>query len=812
MKKMRKNKPKIQSLFAPYKQELKNITYEEWEALSEPGNHAHTKKAKIDRFTPAPKSLLEQARAESNINTQLDFNTLPTPGYATGFTSGFATPGFQTSLGSMTPGNTSVYDMTKVGHARQTIMQAKLAAASDSVTGQSTVNKDGYLTDLDSLRKPTTAEVGDMNKARALLDSVCKSNPNQAAGWIARARLEETAGKLVAARKIIVQGYKNCPKSQDVWLEAARLHDLEESKNILSHATRQIPQSVPIWLAAANLENDVTRKKRVLKKALEINPNSPKLWRSMVELEDPAAACLMLSHAVECIPTSVEMWLALAKLETYENAKKVLNKARKTIPTEKSIWITAAELEEANGNVPAVGLIISKAVQSLAAHGVQIDRDQWIKEAEQCEKNNQLVTCETIIKETIGIDIDEEDKKSTWCTDAENALSRGSIHVGRAIYTHATDVYPSKKSLWLKMANLEKRYGDPNSLEGVLSRAVRYCRQSDVLWLMYAKHKWVQSDVDGARRILNEAFSSLPGNEQIWLAAVKLEKENGEFELARGVLERARANAGTERVWMKSALLERDLGHTEAERSLLQTAVTKYPKFDKLYLMLGQLEERARDYKKAQDTFLEGVKHCNSSIPLWISLARVEERLTSISRARAILEKAMLKNPMNPLLWLESIRSETRTGDKRSAFNMLAKGLQECPKSGILWAEAIEMETVQAKKARSVDALKRCDQDPIVILAVAKLFWENRQLDKARVWFKRCITLDPNYGDSWAFAYKFELQNGNDEQQRILLEKCVAAEPHKGERWIAVSKDIKYNRYKSDQILVEVASRINIDM
>lgn len=42
--------------------------------------------------------------------------------------------------------------MTKVGHARQTIMQAKLAAASDSVTGQSVVNKDGYLTDLDSLK------------------------------------------------------------------------------------------------------------------------------------------------------------------------------------------------------------------------------------------------------------------------------------------------------------------------------------------------------------------------------------------------------------------------------------------------------------------------------------------------------------------------------------------------------------------------------------------------------------------------------------------------------------------------------------
>jgi pre-mRNA-processing factor 6 len=48
-------------------------------------------------------------------------------------------------------------------------------------------------------------------------------------------------------------------------------------------------------------------------------------------------------------------------------------------------------------------------------------------------------------------------------------------------------------------------------------------------------------------------------------------------------------------------------------------------------------------------------------------------------------------------------------------------------------------QAVQAKKARSVDALKRCDQDPVVILAVAKLFWESRQLEKARVWFKRYL-------------------------------------------------------------------------
>jgi pre-mRNA-processing factor 6 len=46
--------------------------------------------------------------------------------------------------------------------------------------------------------------------------------------------------------------------------------------------------------------------------------------------------------------------------------------------------------------------------------------------------------------------------------------------------------------------------------------------------------------------------------------------------------------------------------------------------------------------------------------------------------------------------------------------------LQECPTSGILWAEAIEMEPAPQQKAKSVDALKRCDNDPNVIIAVAK--------------------------------------------------------------------------------------------
>jgi len=65
---------------------------------------------------------------------------------------------------------------------------------------------------------------------------------------------------------------------------------------------------------------------------------------------------------------------------------------------------------------------------------------------------------------------------------------------------------------------------------------------------MSAKEKWLAGDVPGARDILEQAFVANPESEQIWLAAVKLEAENGEMGVARELLIRARTVADTQRV------------------------------------------------------------------------------------------------------------------------------------------------------------------------------------------------------------------------------------------------------------------------
>lgn len=294
--------------------------------------------------------------------------------------------------------------------------------------------------------------------------------------------------------------------SEDLWLEASRLQPPETAKGVIAQAARHIPTSVRIWIKAADLETETKAKRRVFRKALEHIPNSVRLWKAAVEIENPNDAKILLSRAVECCNTSVELWLALARLETYENARKVLNKARESIPTDKQIWTTAAKLEEANGNIHMVEKIIDRALSSLNANGVEINRDQWMQEAIESEKSGAVRCCQTIVKSVIGVGVEEEDRKQTWIDDAENCAKEGAFECARAIYAHALQVFPMKKSIWLRAAYFEKSHGSRESLESLLQKAVANCPKAEVLWLMGAKSKWMAGDIPAARSILSYAF------------------------------------------------------------------------------------------------------------------------------------------------------------------------------------------------------------------------------------------------------------------------------------------------------------------
>lgn len=220
------------------------VTDEEWENIPEVGNLTRKKRRKEDRAYAVPDSVIVGDRGKGEYESALD----PRQQEA----GGFETPA---ESGQMT-------NLLEIGQARDKILSLKLdqvrfdvsifvscrSLNNDQISGTATssgsatsVDPKGYLTSLNSVVTKSDAEIGDIKRARMLFDSLVKSNPKHGPGWIAAACLEEHAGRMVAARKLIKAGCEQCPKSEDVWLEAARLHVRNYSSTYESRCSSLAP-------------------------------------------------------------------------------------------------------------------------------------------------------------------------------------------------------------------------------------------------------------------------------------------------------------------------------------------------------------------------------------------------------------------------------------------------------------------------------------------------------------------------------------------------------------------------------------------
>lgn len=86
----------------------------------------------------------------------------------------------------------------------------------------------------------------------------------------------------------------------------------------------------------------------------------------------------------------------------------------------------------------------------------------------------------------------------------------------------------------------------------------------------------------------------------------------------------------------------------------------------------------------------------------------------------------------------------------------MAQALQECPASGALWAEELLTCPKERQKSRSIDALKACVDDPLVLIAVGRLFERGGRVLKARRRFDRALALNPRLGDGWCYYFAME--------------------------------------------------------
>ncbi|KAJ4375276.1 U4/U6 x U5 tri-snRNP complex subunit Prp1 [Neocucurbitaria cava] len=793
-----KNNPKIQLQFADLKRALGSVSEEEWAALPEVGDMTgRAKRAREARMANSrsyavPDSVIQAAAKSGELDTSISSN--------------------DAESGTMT-------NFASIGAAQLSALTVRLdSAASNPGTQTATsgtatsVDPKGYITALD--RKQANGEevpVEDINRARVLLESAVKTNIHNGPGYVALARLEEVAGKIHTAKKVIQRGCEMCPKSIVVWEEAIRLNreSIHNAKIIAANGIKLNPKAIKLWQAAIDLEQTPAARKKVTRQALDHNPQSVELWKTLInDTDDIENVKLLFAKATETVPLSEELWISYARVSDADAAQQVLNRARKAIPTSWAIWVHACRLQEELGKNEMCDKIMERAVKALIKVNAMIKREEWLEQAEICEEEGDKHTAASIVRATVGWGLDkDEERRDIWLGDAKSISSRGRYETARAILAHAVSIFPHSTTVWHAYGDLEKHHGTTESLLAVLDQAVIACPTSESLWLLYIREKWQSGDHEGARDVLRRSFDKLPGNENLYTRAVDLEVAAGNYDQARHFLQTARESAATDRIFMKSAVLERQLENFESAIDICNQALQNWPGSWKLHAIKGQIYEQLSKLKEAQEAFSVGTRAAPKSPTLFILLSRIQEKQGAIVKARSTLDRGRQQNPKNPELLCEAVRLERRQNNIPAAQKIMATALQECPTSGLIWAERImHLEARTQRKPRALEAIKKMEKDARLFIVVARIFWSERRLDKASTWFTKAIVLDPDYGDGWVWFYKFLEQHGTEEKKEEVLSKAALAEPKHGEIWQAVAKHPKAAK-KSVEELVKMAAR-----
>lgn len=715
-------------------------------------------------------------------------------------------------------------DLTKLTEEREKLLKRKLDTSIklrnheyDAVSVEESKTRLQELESIEKVDNFTQSE--DLRKMRIVFRSYRKSDPKKSEGWIASARLEEKCNKFVLAKNLIEEGCQNCPYDEDIWLESIRLHlaDSYKCKVIAASAIKFNPKSTRLWIKAVDLENETINKYRVVRKALQEIPTSEEIWKLAVSYEiNTTGTIKILEKALEFIPQSIDLWTALVKLQDSQDAKKSLNKARKLIVDDIRIWILAIELEEESNSivkVPKLIKILTRGFEELISNGVELSLQEGLEMANMVEINNggkNLKSLQALIETLIMRSIDTNSSLDDQI-DSINKLvpSMTKIYCYRKLIQYA----PSKFTLWKSLQKVCEKLEKINELYDTFELILfntditNTLKENSKLSLVYAKEVWKYSnDIEKAVSIIDRALSVVPNSLDILFAKIKLLCQSKQFhEVDILFLERineiesqnsSSEIPGIKRLYYKYvSFLRFKSKDEEAIKFLKEKCLSLLPNCYKFYLQLGQIYFERKQYDQARAIYSEGVKKFPNNVILWISLSKLDEiALGKPTKARADLDLAIVKNSNNIeneiLLNVEKIQLEKRTNNKDQARLVVTQNLKKYPNNELFWVENIRLLDTKhssQKKTTFQDALKKTQNNHLVLLAIGVSFYHDSQFSSAIKWIERATKSNPIYGDSWVWLYRCQQRLNRD--TKMTIREVKTNEPVYGPEWTSVSKN-----------------------
>jgi len=267
-------------------------------------------------------------------------------------------------------------------------------------------------------------------------------------------------------------------------------------------------------------------------------------------------------------------------------------------------------------------------------------------------------------------------------------------------------------------------------------------------------------------------------------------KHAGEFELARGLFERALARGGDGRAWVQWARMENGLGNVEAARAVFERAVEAEPQNSQLWVRWAEVERKKRGVASARGIFVRAVNALGENAFVLQPWGLLEASIGRLDDARTLFQRAVSASPTDPYNYMAWGRLECRQARRIDrARQIYAFGVQQCESGALLMAYAqLEASEENYDLARDLfcQAREADPRDSMIWQASGVMEASDGNSERARELFERGLLAKPNDPSLWQAWGVLEERIGNIDRARYLLSKATTVDPTHGPAWAAL--------------------------
>ena len=688
------------------------------------------------------------------------------------------------------------FDILSVANAHRSVLEVQLSKI--SVGDSNVLNVSDFQKELDAQTETVLKQFSDLDAAAQLYRNFTHTNPMNEQSWLIRGRIEERRGFLDKARKIIEKGFIECPNSEKLVLEAARLSPRSEAIRLIQSAL-QVNQrkSEKLWLTLISYQNDIISKKHIVENALQELPHSELLWRAAATLDDDNNMEI-ISRALTFLPKSKNLWIeGIRNSPSIEKAREFAENAFKELPDNPDILLNLAKAEEQFSPDSCHDQCFSLCKHAIDAslklnHPLDISEnkenldgkensedEENSKDSEKSEKNQEgSLFSEVQIKDDTENTETTEDENKNWINEAQLAEKNGFPVTAEAIASNIpySNDFVEKGELaarcqlfivakqllsraakgngfWKPYFQFEIDCGD---IDSAITQSIGEYPQNedlilaaaDVLQKARSNHKLIRTHISSLD-ILRQGIQRIPNSETIaeTLLTLLIQNENLEeaYQFGQTIIQQIHSpNLYTQFATFVEIYADQfDSDQSIPLLSILETGVEKFPNQEDLWIMLANRSESRIDIMK------RAVKASPHNGALHIRLiSEVKKAGFPKPVQRALFEQARNDCPENSIVWLCASYFENNS-------RLLEEAKKYVSEPGLIWAREIEISPPEGRNSMANELLRTTGRYREILLELAISQWKHGQDDLAKETFDEITKENPTWGDGWFWKLKF---------------------------------------------------------